>query len=974
MKFVGFSPWQHTATSISNPSDKACILHNIVGRPSNSASSSKRARFSKISRNNSLVSDVQADLILTTDHQISILGHTTSKKILKGNSSNYSESKELPQWIYTSMPGERSSLLAKKSGCEKVGAVVDPNSRSVFSVQKDNTIIKIWSLDDEVTGPDDTSEEHRVEKIGLPSCVVTMDTIPYRQPYHVKIKGHDQITNGSDQIQGGVVGLLSNGQTFVVLITVLKEVKVGYFGKADGSGSRRKSASNGAKTGLVQKHLFSIVGFSSGNRNDGGGETGQKRKLNCLQDSSSYSSPGEITLTTMALDVKKHGAIVFTKHVIELSSFGERQKTDKNITSSYEVINAKYSKESGDLNLPHNLNTNAPASGNGASDSMKIALMTQLDPTHAGLVYQTASKEWFATILDVRFGECITQPFPIILKSPGSSVLQIGGLSTSILAVLTSDDYLSIYDVRRAAILHDLKVQEALNLESEGDVELSIASHWFTGTLGIIRKSFSKEKKKSVGYVKASFAKVGIFDTGSDSMKGEIVSKPLLKGSYNLARAIASSMNTIARIDRGKIGADVSPLEQNMVEWIPTSKNNSSADHNPLLVSTFYEKIESLTPGSNETSLGSIYSEATEAFALKLGVKSPLTNGCNTKDTHGDAGDHGIPQRFIDLSIATAVDIILSAKVGFDQMMDATEVLMKCIKTGKFSGRNHFDRASRRSSKDVFRSILFATKKQYNAQTSVNQDITVSPLNLIYHMLHYCSDAIPEHMLISMVNFVLCHINGDEFKGHWTQMSKDDIWYSDPAIKVLEKRLKKAKSQSKEKESSEELVDLIKSLDKRLVISQQLFYIERIVTHSKCNSALLRSSMREGLTQSDTGEIGVLTQVLSKLLRKAGKEKKSRGSLSVNSSTCICQWLSALIDSNLGIFLQPSKSSNYNLASIECVKKDVAATIQQSKALIGLEDLLDHVETSIHNSDSENPTKTLDVGPIAPYGIESLIF
>jgi len=971
MKLVGFSPWQHTATSISNPSDKACIVHNIVGRPSNFASSSKRARSSKTSS----VSDVQADLILTTDHQISILGHTTSKKILKGNSSNNNKSKELPQWIYTSMPGERSSLLAKKSGCEKVGAVVDPNSRSVFSVQKDNTIIKIWSLDDEVTGPDDTTEEHRVEKIDLPSCVVTMDAIPYRHQSHVKIKGHDQTTNVSDKTQGGVVGLLSNGQTFVVLITALKEVRVGYFGKINGvsSKSKRKSASNGTKTGLAQKHLFSIVGFSSGNRNNEGNETGPKRKLDCLEGSSNTASPGEITLTTMALDAKKHDAIVFTKHVIELSSFVERGKSDENVKSPHKEISAKYSKESGDLNLPHKLNMKASRSSNGASDSKKIVLMTQLDPTHAGLVYQTASKEWFATILDVRFGECITQPFPIILKSSGSSVLQIGGLSTSILAVLTSDDYLAVYDVRRAAILRDVKVQEALNLESEGDFELSIASHWFTGTLGIIRKSCGKGNKKRAGYVKASFAKVGIFDTSSDLMNSEIVSKPLLKGSYNLARAIASSMTTIASIDRGNIGAEVSPLEQNMMEWIPTTKNSSSVDHNQVLLSSFYEKVESLTPDSTEASLGSIYSEAAEAFAEELGGNIQLTNGSKAKDTHSDTGSHGIPQRFIDLSVATAVDTILSAKVGVDQVVDAAEVLMKCMKTEKFSGRNHFDRSSKRTSKDILRSVLFATKKRYSAQSSGKEDITISPLNLIYHMLHYCSDAIPEHMLISMVNFVLCHISADEFKDHWTQMSKNDIWYSDPTINVLEKRLKEAMSQIKEKGSSEELEDLIKSLDKRLVISQQLFYIERIVTHSKCNSALLRSSMREGLSKSDTGEVGVLTQVLTKLLRNSGKEKKSRGSTSVNSSACICQWLSALIDSNLGIFLQ-SSGSNKSLTSIECAKKDVAATIQQTKALIGLEELIDHVDTSMNDNDSKNPKKTLDVGPIAPYVNESLIF
>ncbi len=964
MRLIGFSPWQQIETSIPNQSNAECVVHRVIDRPSSFQSFSKRARTSH-SQGQKSVADVQADLILSTNHQLSILGHTVSKKILKGNpSSGENALKEIPQWIYTSMPGEQSSFLPNQSSCEKIGAVVDPNSRSVFSLQKENTLLKVWSLDDEVTGPDESLDGNLIEKVPLPSAAVAMEAIPYRQQSHVKIKGHGSNADGADDIQGGIVGLLSCGQVFLVLITAQKTLKVGFYGEEESSQSfsksRRKSTSNGAKSTSAPAHLYSVVGYTSTSKMaTSSSEAGQKRKLDKIEESK--DDQGEITLTTMSLDSKKNSAIMFSKHTISLSPVN----CNKESNAAHESISASYTKQRGELSLPHDINT---------SSSSKPVRMTQLDATHVALVYQDPTKTWFATILDTRFGECVIQPFPILLKSSESSVVQIGGLSTSILSILTSDGDITVYDIRRAIILHDFNAYQMLQIEEESDrCELSIVCHWFTGTLGIIKKTVGDKENGAAGCVQASFAKIGMFDSISGSEGGGLGGKALLKGSYNLARAIASSMSATAKMDPGNLVPEIAPPEQDMMDWFHCTNDTGKKKSNCNAEASFLHKLEvqSNENGSSKTTMSGIFSDVVRDFAKNNGVKSPLRNGCSTKETKDNF--ESIPQRVIDVTVAAAVDKILSTQSKADQKIDALQVLIKCIKSRMFSGRNHFDKATNENRKDVFRSILGNIEKLNKTNDSLKQNVENSPLNLLYHLLHYCDDALPEHMLISMVHFILCRISADEFRKHSVHLSKNSTWYCDPSIKVLEKRLKKAQSQSDENGESEELTELIKRLDNRLVAAQKLFYIEKIVTHSKCNSALLRSAMRDGLTQSRHGEVEVLTQALSKLLREVGKEKKHRKADAPNASSCVAQWLSAVIDSNMSTFLSSSGSNKKASMSIESARKEVTAAVLQTKALLGLEELLDHAE-SVLQDNGENSSRSMDVAPPPLYGIESLIF
>lgn len=962
MKLISFSPWQHSTTSIPQSSNADDIVQRFVG------SSSKRTRVSgNQERNGKSVSPEQPDLILTSDHQISILGHAPSKKILKatGTVGTKTESiKELPQWIYTSRPGEQSAFFPKKSDKSKVGAIVDANSRSVFALQKNNTVLKIWSLDHDVTGPDEDEGSNLVDKIELSSAVVSIEAIPYKRQSRVKIKGQNSgVSAGQDDFHGGVIGSLANGQIFVVLISSQREVKVGFFSKDSSvsSTSRRKSSSKAPKVDdASDNHLFAVVGYASGGNTGNGGMkevAGQKRKAESMVDDS-LDNMGEITLTTLSLDPKKKGSIVFCKHAIALSSLAsgdEHAITDTGDNSKYQGVSGVYSKEAGQLKLPHEVSI-PTVNGNGSLQSHKPVQIAQLDPTHVGLVYETTDA-CFGTILDIRYGECIVQPFPLVFQSSSASVVDMAGLSTSIFAVLTSDNLLSIYDVRRAIVLHQINVGSVTGAEKgDSDYKYSIASDWFTGTIGIIRKSIAKNKNKK-GAVHASFAKIGIFDAAAELQGSGTVSKPLLKGSYNLARAIASSMSTAASMTLGSFPAEVAPLEQNMLEWIsPSSTMENDKDSSTVsIVTSLVERVDKCKHGQ------------------KNGKKDTLCKMLSDASKSFENGD--IPQRVVDVCVASAVEIALSHNFAHSQKQDATEALMLCIKSGKFSGRNHLDKAINTSAKDVLCAILFTMKRAFDSESASKQNIHNSPLHMVFSLIRHCADALPEHMLVSMVHFILCHVSDEEFRSHWA-LSKEDEWYTDPTTKVLEKRLKGAVSKYKSNGPEEEK-DLIQSLKNRLATSQKLFFVECIITQSKCNMALLREAMREGLTQGDKGEVEVLMQALSRLLRKAGKDKKAtkrQESSSSNTSSCTSQWLCALVDANLGTLLNSRGGDDKFTSSIEATKKEVSATVSQTQALVNLKELLDHVQASLENKDSEENTRTMDVTPLPLYGIESLIF
>ena len=938
MKLLSFTPWQQCKTSLpaSSSNDEDVVLHRIATRPSGNKSR-----------------DFQVDAIptlsLTTSHQISVLGQSdalTTKKKTKEDSSKSSLVQEIPQWIYTSRPGESSSFVSKNTnkhssaskGNAPIGTVIDSNGRKIYCLQNNNTILKVWDLDANVTGPDDDSEDNKnLKKVEFASPVVCMESIPIKRRL-VKRSKHNEGCRGGygADIQSGVVGLLSNGQVFVALMPSSSDMsaKVGIFGKDESSRSRRKSNGyhrngvangssmngNGSGSGSSDgQHLISIASISLSNEGSPTVETSRKRKISSIETNSDEKGV-EIMLTTLSINSKSE-SVVLARHKLAIPSFYKNVKRGET-----EKVEASYSKESSNIELP-----NIETKGGGEDDRVRV---TQLDLTHVAVVYRGLSDSWQCLVIDTRHRERATESFSLSLG--GLSVVDIGGLSASILSVLSSDNMVRVYDIRRFVLLHEQNVLESFAEEGENAAEgycnFRLATNWFTGTIGIISKHLET--------ISFSFASVGIFNAANVSNEeklSEVGQKPMLRGAYNLATIIASSIAT----------ANVS---------IATKSRPYTKEIDAINWYTGEKSPATFRSGANDQ---------LESFLKGGGVKK---NGKNGNKDDASLGFEKCSQELIDAAVSTAIDRIHSKSLDLDQKKDAVNILNGCIKSGKICGRDIFNNT--KGDRSLY-SLFTALSKSFGENSPTKKDILYRPLYLMHCLLHHCNNSVPEHMLVTMIHFVLCHTTDAEFAQHWKKVAGDNSWYDDASTTVLRKRKRMANSQLLEtngdKARNAELQNLVASLDRKLSTSRQLFFIRKIVTYSQCNASLLRAALRDGLLQSEKGEVETLLLSLSSLLRKVGRNKHSQKSGTVNRSTSITQWMSALTDAYLGKLLSSSGPA------IGDAQKRVSEAISQATVVLGLKELMDFVDESLkERKKGSNRQESLAEPPL--YGIEPLIF
>ena len=151
MKLLNFSPWQHAKSSIPSASEDGTPVstkHSLIVNVNPNSNVNTRKKKGKNDTR-------QPNLILTSPHQICILGHDVNKK---ENNHSLMESKSRtvisPEWVYTSRPSSRSSFIPNtvqdynKSSDHKhipvpepVSATLDPNSRTIFALQNYNSTL-----------------------------------------------------------------------------------------------------------------------------------------------------------------------------------------------------------------------------------------------------------------------------------------------------------------------------------------------------------------------------------------------------------------------------------------------------------------------------------------------------------------------------------------------------------------------------------------------------------------------------------------------------------------------------------------------------------------------------------------------------------------------------------------------------------------------------------------------------------------
>lgn len=147
------------------------------------------------------------------------------------------------------------------------------------------------------------------------------------------------------------------------------------------------------------------------------------------------------------------------------------------------------------------------------------------------------------------------------------------------------------------------------------------------------------------------------------------------------------------------------------------------------------------------------------------------------------------PQRFTDAAISIAIDIILNPRVARTCKLSASDGLMRCIRSGNASGHLHLEKARSLYIKDgnnIFHSILLSLdydkdedalpssgtgkNTRPTAVKSHDDSLPSQSLLLMDTVLEYCNDSIPENMLVTMLHYVLCHVNREQLTMYWKGM------------------------------------------------------------------------------------------------------------------------------------------------------------------------------------------------------------
>jgi len=290
----------------------------------------------------------------------------------------------------------------------------------------------------------------------------------------------------------------------------------------------------------------------------------------------------------------------------------------------------------------------------------------------------------------------------------------------------------------------------------------------------------------------------------------------------------------------------------------------------------------------------------------------------------------------------------------------ALRVLIKLIRTGKVSARDHL-------AGGVMRSILLASQQIIDAaddvsptSSSSSTDESPSALTIIDSILCNSSDDIPEAILVTMLHHVLCYATVGDVVTFFSsprqqrrqylapqkvQVLIDQMNETSAEVLLLEKEKttkKKGKPPTKKRKEEmvarlDELTTLTSDLEASILSTGIHFFADRIVSYSTANSSLLRTAMIDTLVHAKRGEATAMLSVLTKLLAMPSSVPKLSGKQPTGfRTTSIVQWISTLTDAHLPALLDAEGAKE-----VATARKAVSAAIGQGEVIASMKDLVD---------------------------------
>jgi len=185
---------------------------------------------------------------------------------------------------------------------------------------------------------------------------------------------------------------------------------------------------------------------------------------------------------------------------------------------------------------------------------------------------------------------------------------------------------------------------------------------------------------------------------------------------YTLNRAIASRMASTLAMPCVNLARPVvaSSVQQKMEAWIPIRKVASVDKDVKKMEKQIDEgiaELEFFQYGKEQLNSGTFsqcFINSEDNITNRL-PQQPLL--LKSKKSRRQTMITPPPQRFTDAALSIAIDIILNPRVARTHKLSASDVLMRCIRSGNASGHGHLERATSRCIKDgnnTFHSILFS--------------------------------------------------------------------------------------------------------------------------------------------------------------------------------------------------------------------------------------------------------------------------
>ena len=323
------------------------------------------------------------------------------------------------------------------------------------------------------------------------------------------------------------------------------------------------------------------------------------------------------------------------------------------------------------------------------------------------------------------------------------------------------------------------------------------------------------------------------------------------------------------------------------------------------------------------------------------GVKSPssvikLMNGSDEENLIEKAAtvNAALPLSFVDGATSVVVQMLLqtSQKNGAALRSDCGQVLHNLLETGKVLARRHLDNDhDDKSLPGILRALEGSQTKEERMR---------SPVDLTDDILRYCSD-VSESQMVNMLHYMFCRSRPADIA--FAFLDSKELPSNHPHKKLSFLYFQYADELEVENGVVGDAQEKFEIVSSKLVIAGSSTLLERILSYSQCNQALLCNALRDGL--SFGRETGLLSRLLAELafsrpsmIAIGSNELPAAAAGKQNVVKSASQWIPALFDAFGDRLENEDDESKTHSIDLLRLQESLMIARRQAEQLLALED------------------------------------